>query len=78
MDSSTMRFGSKYSGRRRGSVLMYVELDAYRDLGIRQRSCFRGCDTSAYGDIVGEEFLWNREHQPSLLILLAFGHPQIG
>lgn len=42
MDSSMTRSGSKYSGRRRESVEIYVEFDAYRDLGMRQRSFCRG------------------------------------
>jgi len=42
MSSSIMRSASRYSGLRRGSVEMYVEFDAYLDLGIRQRSSLRG------------------------------------
>jgi len=37
-----------YSGRRRGSWEMYVELEAYLDLGTRQRSCFNGYNCHSY------------------------------
>lgn len=43
MSSSTTRFGSKYSLRNRGSWEMYVEFEAYRDLGILHLSFLRGC-----------------------------------
>ena len=51
MSSSTMSSGSKYSFRSRGSCAIYVEFDAYRDLGILHLSFFRGYAMLVEGDI---------------------------
>lgn len=46
-----MSSGSKYSFRSRGSCAIYVEFDAYRDLGILHLSFFRGYAMLVEGDI---------------------------